>query len=418
MLETIEDFYTQQTVQTFHIALQAAEPLSLMTYAMIDEVEENPEHAIELPAQQMTTTDIESRCQDMKLRINARCKDLLQVTRKGSHKFRDANSMSLVDLSRSEPSLLSKPKSFADNLPLETDSPNHSSQSDDFFTFAEPAPIVDDSAVQNTQSDRISNDELSLHPLFQCEVDFLHRTVKDFFQVNDIQTFIASRIPETFNSYALLCHAFLAQIKVAPIEMHHFNQAGELSDLIDDMVHYAHEAETQTAHSSIVLLDELSDAIRVRRESLEVRGVGGSMIKLPVQDPTMKKLCQSFLGFAVQRDLQLYVTYKLDERLCHGPSAWEFDELVLDALLPSVTSKYGVQSPNRAMLRLLVAKGVDLNRTLGPRNVWDHMIGLICQQWTYSRNDTRVHHLHIVIALLEVGAEPNWSPGPDRLRWI
>ena len=81
MLENIEDVYVQQTVKIFSVALHAVEPLSLMTYAMMDEIEENPRYAIELPVQQMTTTDIKSRCQDMRLRINARCKDLLQITR-------------------------------------------------------------------------------------------------------------------------------------------------------------------------------------------------------------------------------------------------------------------------------------------------------------------------------------------------
>lgn len=99
MLETIEDAYTQQAVKNLHIALQAAKSLSPMTYAMLDESEKNSECAIELPAQQMATMDIDSRCHDMKLRINARCKDLLQVTRKGSHKFCDANTMDLLDLS-------------------------------------------------------------------------------------------------------------------------------------------------------------------------------------------------------------------------------------------------------------------------------------------------------------------------------
>lgn len=42
MLENIEDVYVQQTVQTFSVALYAVEPLSLMTYAMMDEIEENP----------------------------------------------------------------------------------------------------------------------------------------------------------------------------------------------------------------------------------------------------------------------------------------------------------------------------------------------------------------------------------------
>lgn len=33
-------------------------------------------------------------------------------------------------------------------------------------------------------------------------------------------------------------------------------------------------------------------------------------------------------------------------------------------------------------------------------------------------DDSQIHHLEIVTALLDQGAEPNWSPGPDRLRWV
>ena len=53
----------------------------------------------------------------------------------------------------------------------------------------------------------------------------------------------------------MLCHKYLTQIKVAPLEVHHFNQPGELVGLTDDMMHHSHEAETQMAYPSIVLLD-------------------------------------------------------------------------------------------------------------------------------------------------------------------
>ena len=120
----------------------------------------------------------------------------------------------------------------------------------------------------------------------------------------------------------------------------------------------------------------------------------------------------------MQRDLQLYVKHELDEHLRHEFPAWENDQLVLHALEPLVISKYEVQFPNRTMLRTLVARGVDLNRTLRPFNVWDHVIRQICKQWEYSWTETKIHQLEKVTALLEVGAEPNWSPGPDRLRWV
>ena len=189
--------------------------------------------------------------------------------------------------------------------------------------------------------------------------------------------------------------------------MQHLDHARELDNLIDDLVHYAHEAEKETTHSSVVLLDALSDAVQVQWDLLHIQPYGLSW-----------KVRQSFLGFAVQRDLQLFVTHKLDERLRHGTPAWENDKLVLDALEPLVTSKYEVRFPNRKMLRILVDRGVDLNRPLRPFNVWDHVIGLICQQWNYSNFETKIHQLETITALLEIGAEPNRSSGPDCLRWV
>lgn len=429
MLENIEDVYVHQTVKTFHIALEAAESLSLMTYAMLDEVEENPGYSIELPVEQMSTTDIASRCQDMELRINARCKDLLQITRKGSDKFRDANTMNLTDLSRSGLLPLLRPNSPSETQSLEpgltdNDLPSENvtlslpGESSDFSLFPMPASVVDLSAPQNTEPDWVSCGEIPSYPFFEYEVDFLHRTVKDFFQVNDIQRFVASRVPETFKSCALLCHAFLAQIKVAPIDKHHFKENRELSDLIDDLMHYVHKAEKQTAHSSIELIDELSDVIWTLHNSLWERGSNDSVLDNPVWDLSIRRLRQSSLGFAVQRDLQLYVTHKLDEHLRRGSPAWENDELVLDALRPSVSSKYGVRSNNRPMLRLLVERGVDLNRTLGPRPVWDHIMSLICHDWASSTNYIRIQDLETVTALLEVGAKPNRSPVHYRLGWV
>ena len=346
MLENIEEIYVQQTVQTFHIALQAVEPLSLMTYAMMDELEENPRYAIELPVQQTTTTDIESRCQDMKLRINARCKDLLQITRRGC----SANSERLV------------------------------------------------------------------HPFCPYEVDFLHRTVKDFFQVEDVQRFIISRIPETFDYCALLCHALLAQVKVAPIEMRHFTHHGELSDLVDNLAHFAHQAETQTALPNVELLDELSNAIRVQRASLHFQRSDGFEIEdeNSLLCSTMKKLCQSFLGFAVRQDLQLYVTHKLNEALQGGSLACETDGLIFDALLPSLRSTHGA---NWTMLRILVDRGVRLNWSLLKNGIMDYIINSMHDKWAYFENDTRVNNLEVMNTLLGAQAK-SISLQPGDLGWV
>ena len=275
----------------------------------------------------MTRENIESRCQDIKLRINARYKDLLQVTSKKSPEWM-----------------------FDDYLD---------------FSLCSKKPL---------------DAKLSPQPLFQYEVDFLYRTVRDFFRVNDIQTFVASRLPKTFNSSDLLYHALLAQIKLVIIEPQPTNRVAELPDLIDDLMHYAHKAETQTAHPNIILLDELSNTIKIRYDYLHFHAPEyfstEDLIENPPIDRSITKICQLILSFAVQRDLKLYVACKLDESLYHGVPEWENDMMVFDALQPSVPSKYGLHSPNRIMLRLLIDKDVDLNKPLvdgdtGRPSIWD-----------------------------------------------
>ena len=58
----------------------------------------------------------------------------------------------------------------------------------------------------------------------------------------------------------------------------------------------------------------------------------------------VKKLWVSSLGFTVQRDLQLYVAYKLAESLQDYPSLWEVEELFINALEPPSSLKYSERS--------------------------------------------------------------------------
>ena len=72
MLGTLEDFYKQQTAQTFQIALHASEPLNLITYVMLDDLDDYLAYAIELVIGMMDAAEVKFRQDDMKLRINAR----------------------------------------------------------------------------------------------------------------------------------------------------------------------------------------------------------------------------------------------------------------------------------------------------------------------------------------------------------
>ena len=81
MLSTIDPFYERQTAQTFKIALHASEPQNIITYVMLDELDEDLQFALKLEIREWRSTKIRSKIESMVLRINARGMGLLEVVR-------------------------------------------------------------------------------------------------------------------------------------------------------------------------------------------------------------------------------------------------------------------------------------------------------------------------------------------------
>ena len=155
---------------------------------MLDELDDHPAYAIELVIGMMDAAEVKSKQDDMKLHINARCMDLLEV------------------------------------IPIQS-------------------------------YDRHMNATITY------EVDFLHRTVRDFFRVKKIQLWIEDRLPKGFNPSDALSRAFLAQLKTLLFEVPDLYEKGKVTDLVDNIMHYVHEVETQTGAASTPVVDELSRVI-------------------------------------------------------------------------------------------------------------------------------------------------------------
>ena len=77
MIASIEPVYREQTAQAFRYALEAEGPLSLMTYSFLDE--EDLDAVVAAPLDALTSQQILSRQDDMRRRLNGRCKGLLEV---------------------------------------------------------------------------------------------------------------------------------------------------------------------------------------------------------------------------------------------------------------------------------------------------------------------------------------------------
>ncbi|KAM0549163.1 hypothetical protein ACHAPJ_009472 [Fusarium lateritium] len=74
MLNDIDPFYHERMARTFKTALQAQEPLSIMVYSLMDQCVESDELALKCPITPMDNHDIFRRRQQMRRRLDGRCK--------------------------------------------------------------------------------------------------------------------------------------------------------------------------------------------------------------------------------------------------------------------------------------------------------------------------------------------------------
>lgn len=84
MLDSVDSFYHDRMVQTFRVAMCSPIPLALMIYSFLDEGFEDEKFALNAPFRQMPDHVIELRHEQMRRRLNGRCKGLLEVYRNPS----------------------------------------------------------------------------------------------------------------------------------------------------------------------------------------------------------------------------------------------------------------------------------------------------------------------------------------------
>ena len=79
ILRQVDGIYRQSTARTFKEALQAVEPMPLLTYSFLDE--EDPDFAVTLKHREVDKNDMKARNEKMSRRINGRSKGLLEICR-------------------------------------------------------------------------------------------------------------------------------------------------------------------------------------------------------------------------------------------------------------------------------------------------------------------------------------------------
>jgi hypothetical protein len=236
------------------------------------------------------------------------------------------------------------------------------------------------------------------------KVDFLHRTVRDFLLLPEMQQMLDKWAGEGFDANIAICEATVCLVKTTPQHDAHFRTLGPISDLLDTFFYHIVGLEMDTKYPITIevrLLDELDKALKKHSEVVDSASSAlfGRRRHEPYSDGDL-----SVLDAAVQIGLHRYVSVKLER---HSLSTSRQTNLLLNALASATEGIIKFNSIQ--MVSLLLQRGFDpnlpFNQEIGRVNptVWTFFLE---KQW---ENQTLDNFFHVTKDLLMHGADANAS---------
>lgn len=303
ILETIEPVYWDQSVRIFQTSIDADQPLPLLAYEFLDRERTDPKYALTLSPKTYTELTTERTHQQLKDRLNARCKDLLEVVKD----------------------------------PDETIFMKH-------------------------------------------KVDFLHRTVRDFFRnTTAISDIMRERETIQFDSLLSLSKIMLSLTKSACF--HNTNNPPTINrffSFTDSLMHYCRKIETEYKrqphyHNKLPPSPRILEMFEVLDE---LDHVGSTYMSLGSYHwtnnrDTPKGLFQeyqqnTYLGATIQARLSLYVQKQLEEDPAHLRKRGR--PLLDYALRPTIVTPIELVDidigPVKPIVELLLRKGANPNHQI------------------------------------------------------
>ncbi|OJD39079.1 small s protein [Diplodia corticola] len=359
MWNNLGDAYQQQAARTLCVALAADRPLTLMTYSMLDEEEDG--FSIKWEPRPMTQDELIHRHQVIQKRLNARCKDLLEVKA--------------------------------------------------CWTGKQTFP---------PRSQRSPENEASAREFFAYRVELLHRTVVEFLTSDEMQERLRAQLPADFNPWKQLCHAYLGQIKRVSTTPRNVFHNGPMSSLVEDLVDCVRKIATGPEHRQehIQLMLELR---KVMGECEDETATKASVLLLPAlgaEQNSTGSLELDFLVYCVRKGLIVFVQDQLQHEF-RSITPQDCSLLIRASLhLSESSSSTGIPDP--AML-LLLLEHVDPSQRTSLQAIWNEFLSEAASRWEEYLISTRIVTSQIINILLDAGldgVEPGTSqilPWPDVL---
>ncbi|GJC83678.1 hypothetical protein ColLi_06516 [Colletotrichum liriopes] len=314
MLESIERDYWESTSRIFRVMIASGQPLPLLAFEFLDQEEKDPQYALHMSLDLFSTTTISSTYKRLRKRVEARGRDLLQISKNSDARF------------------------------------------------------------------------------LQLQVDFLHRTVRDFFrETRAMDETLQLRETNDFSPLVSLCRIMLACGKALPYPTEIPVDFNQVFLFADGLMYYAWriedersrdkdgsitptEGDNTSLQDSFELLDELD---RSNTQRLNKDGFHWSNYR-ELPNGNFKELRKkTFLATAIQSRLTLYVEHKIK---CHNQVESKAGRPLLDyALRPTMITPLQPErpipeGPVSPIVKYLLNKGANPNqrpRFYDEQSLWE-----------------------------------------------
>lgn len=216
------------------------------------------------------------------------------------------------------------------------------------------------------------------------KVDFLHRTVRDFLRMRDIQKLLAERLEKSFDPHVTICWALLAQTKAVSA-----NETTQLQKIFSNFSHYSQRTTNLSPTSSTLPLEAIEQLSQPKQTQLRQSSA------LPSLHPLVIHRCRI-----------LYMEQQLQgtTRPVQSDQAAALLEI---ALLPLGNSLRHNEYMHPHMVQLLLEHGADPNHDEGNPGgtIWVRFLDRIYRQSSAS-DEERDTWFKVIDRLLRGGADP------------
>lgn len=367
--------------------------------------------ALVLPIRPMAEHVIDKKLDNMKLRINARCKDFLEVTQKSQYIMTGRLPFLGTATAGIKP-----PRSVRPPMEQEEFVTSGGATMNDLRLDRCSSPKIclasneddiefDGSIAEINEihggSDPVRYARSALFTFYNYEVDFLHRTVRDFLCEKKMQEMLLASTPKTFNTRRILCEAFLAQIKVAPLEFYDVNLTTiALSDLVDDMTYYAYDLDDHLDDSATDLIQDLLYTL----DQHFCGSLPSDCSPQAITDRCQKLFIPASLGHwtsALQENLRHYGSNRSAKVHCQNAPKNDHNVAVFEVARTLITSKHRGNRPWH-LFKLAFDCHADIDRVQRSPGIWDTVLNHI-----YTWSPPCAEDLNIVLHKEIIGMTNN-----------